>query len=470
MATYTGEGSWAGPGAPSGQQKGRLTYLITHGDVTSGTTSLTVRLRIYFETTWGVSDSSHDFDVTGNWPNTSGNIPRHSGDIDIPGGGGTLLIYDDTFTITPSYSTTYNRSFSASLTGINSISGTFATSKAIVIPRRPYGIPGTPTGMNVSNVSTGVARLNWNSPADWGGSGENRYRWEYEQVGGGKGSGTTANRYVDITPAVPGGSYRFRVQAYNDNLGNGGGDSSWSAWTSWTNPPNAPSNPQSLVLSNIVSTGFRAAWSAPSSWGGQTGSFEYQLRLTNDTIVQSGAPASSPIDFSGLTAGGTYKFRVRAYNDGGQSGWVETTVNLPAGPQDAPVLSLVNAGPIGAKLDWTDIANWGAETGTYTFKYGTDPAWAGAQTTVVVGLGPTPSEYTIPVTLQPNSTYYAQVEGVNSYGAGPDSNTVQWNTSAPPVYVKVAGSWRSCSAVYVKVAGSWRSVVRSWVKVAGVWR
>lgn len=392
--------------------------------VTSSTSSVTVTVKFYVGGDgWGFADNQR--------LNYGGNF---SGYTDFYNNGASqILVATKTLSVSTSYSSSVTRTATATLSG--AYNGAVPTkSVTITVPRRPYAAPSAPTSPYISNISQGSARTNWTATSNWGGSPANRYRVEYEHVEtGNTATITTANTYLDITPSVKGGTYRFRVQAYNDDLGNGGGTSSWSSWVTWTNPPDPPSVPTSVGVSNVTPTSARGAWSAPSNWGGQTGSYAYEFR-NGTTVIKSGGPASSPQDISGLSPGTAYNFRVYALNDGGTSSWVQVNFTTQTGiASDTGTPSVTNVAVTTASASWSasSTANGGG-TITYEWQVATDAGF-----TNVVKSGTTTGTNASITGLTAGTGYYFRVRPTTTYGAGNWKVSAQFTTKAGPVSTPV---------------------------------
>lgn len=535
------------------------------GDITAATASVTLTQRLHLESDKSLVDSSNLGYIR--WQSSDPGQSASNVNVNHGSSGGSTMFLSRSRVINTSYDSAINVYAAAVIQGITAVGTDMTVAEfSVVIPRRPYGTPSSLYAPAVS-VTASSGTISWSGPDDWGGSPASKY-WFQWSTSSDFSSYTTVvinapTSSVTVTGLNPNQTYYFRVQAYNTDLGNGGGAGSL-LYGSWTTLANLPTIPASSSVSNITVSSARIAFTSPTDWGGdntgnytvqvytdssytnqvwastnasgttrdvtgldngqtyyyrvgavnsagtgpwRTGSFttlsgvpsnpgapsvtgvaattanmawsasstanggghityEWQLSTVSNfsSIAKSGSTTATSVALTGLTPGVTYYSRVRATTTYGQSSYVTgTTFTTPSAPTSAPVLSLTNAGPISPAVSWTAISNWGAATGTYTLRYRV----AGGSWTTVTGL--TSTSYTLP-TLSPNTAYEAQVWGVNTYGAGPTSNTLSWTTSAPPVYTKVSGTWRPSAAVYVKVSGVWRTAVRVWVKVSGTWR
>lgn len=300
-----------------------------------------VTLRIYYNSSAGVSDSSHNFVVTGAWPNRSGNV---SGGISIPGGGGSLLIYDGGLRINKQYGTTTSASFNSSLTGIDywGSGQVITTSGTATAAARPYTAPTAPSSPTVARVSDTQQNLSWTNNPTTGGPYENVKI--QRRVGGGAWStiatlaGTTSS-YSDTTTAKD-GRYDYQVAASNS--------AGTSAYTR-TSPDvsTTPNNPTSIVATKNADGSISITWVDddslyPSNW---------RSRFNIQRSVNGGAYASVVTALAEGTRSwtdtspgvGTNTYQIQAYvpNTGQTpstlySGWATSNTVATTAPPNAP--------------------------------------------------------------------------------------------------------------------------------------
>lgn len=90
-----------------------------------------------------------------------------------------------------------------------------------------------------------------------------------------------------------------------------------------------------------------------------------------------------------------------------------------------------------------------------------DHVYSGSPGTVLLGSGT--------FSATPGSTIPVQASlGRLASGTGPSVINTTYTLGMPPVYVKVAGTWRAAVA-YVKVSGVWKQAT-VYKKVSGVWK
>lgn len=198
----------------------RLGYEITMSPsrVSSGTSSVTLRLRLYVWTRRSVYDSTNNWALSGNWSG-SGSVNISHGSAASWSTSNRTLIATRTITVSPLYGGTQRRTFSASLNGINAVPGTARVSGSFTVPRRPVSAPAAPTNLRVTRNSDGSQSLNWNNTSP--GSGARPYdriqirRWDtanntYRTIA----TVSTRTSYTDRT-TTSNQRYRYAVRANN---------------------------------------------------------------------------------------------------------------------------------------------------------------------------------------------------------------------------------------------------------------
>lgn len=135
----------------------RLGYEFSQSPSTvgSGTSSVTVTLKVYFWSRYSVSDSTNSYSITGDFSGSG------SASISHGGSGGTTLIRTLTRNVTPSYSATVKSDFDAEITGINAIPGTARTGGAWYTAKRPISPPDDHASISVSRSSDTRQNLSW---------------------------------------------------------------------------------------------------------------------------------------------------------------------------------------------------------------------------------------------------------------------------------------------------------------------
>jgi titin len=291
--------------------------------------------------------------------------------------------------------------------------GTSGTSNAVRFVVPPVGEPEAPRELVAEVVQGSFVRLRWVNVAN-----ERGYKVE-RRVDGGSGEwvqvGSTAANVVGFADQQleRGRTYVYRVRAYND-----AGDSPYSNTAAVTVPetPGAPPAPRELNAEVGGPLRVTITW---ADVAGETG-YKLERRLDGtETWTQAGTTAANVTSYvdERVDAGKTYVYRVRAFNDSGDSSYSNTdAVTLPAAPAvpAAPRLEVDLVAPRAARLAWTNVAN---ETGYRVQRRvdGTD-AWetirtVGADVTTITNDG-----------LEPGKTYLYRVIAFNAAGNSPPSN------------------------------------------------
>jgi fibronectin type 3 domain-containing protein len=179
----------------------------------------------------------------------------------------------------------------------------------------------------------------------------------------------------------------------------------------------SPTGPPSAPTSLVASAGNN---SAALTWQNVLGASSYNvLRGTasgGEGMTPIATVSSPTFQDNGLTNGTTYYYEVTAVNTFGQSGVSNEAFATPqAAAPAAPALS-------GAAGNGQAVLNWSAAAGaaSYNVYEGTS---SGGESSAPIATGITATTYTV-TGLTNGTTYYFQVVGVNSVGAGAISNEV----------------------------------------------
>lgn len=356
-------GSWQ---TGSGHQK-RLGYdfVQSPASVGEGTTSVSVTLKIYLETNWGIDDPSNTFTVSGGlWSESDSlNLDQDNGD--------QKLIWSQAKTINTSYSGSVTRSFSASLSGINVIPGTATVSGSHTVARRPYSAPSapsTPSAVLANITSTGIT-TNWSEPSNWGGNDSGDYELQIS-TSPTFASGVTTFTITNSTSKVIGSlssstTYYMRVRAYNGGDGNGGGYSAWSGTVSFSTV-GVPFAPASGSISGVTSTTAVATLTVNAGYAGLTTAGNSP---TGSRLQVSTSPAfTSPLTFNaaslvtvnatGLTPATLYYARVAHTNASGVSSYTSAGSFTTGAPAAIP--DYIKIGGV-----WRSMTPWVKVSGTW---------------------------------------------------------------------------------------------------------
>lgn len=167
------------------------------------------------------------------------------------------------------------------------------------------------------------------------------------------GANTTSYQNTGLTTGT---TYHYRIRSYN-SIGNSAYTSSVNSTTSGQSVtiPNPPINPAASAVSSLQ---INVSWSDNSL--NETG-FKIERSQNNSTwteIALVGANVSCYQNTTGLTASTIYFYRIRSYNNAGNSAYtlvVNATTQGAAVPPAAPSNPAANAiSPTTVVLTWTD--------------------------------------------------------------------------------------------------------------------
>ena len=202
----------------------------------------------------------------------------------------------------------------------------------------------------------------------------------------------------------------------------GGGSGALSSSVTFADPATVPAAPTGL-------TAAPGDASASLSWTASSGATSYTLLQSMSSggtysAVASGL-AGTTYTVTGLTNGTTYYYEVEAVNSAGTSSpssSASVTPSAAASPPAAPTGLTAAPGDGSASLSWT--ASSGASS--YTVLQSTSSG--GTYSAVASGL--TGTTYTV-TGLTNGTTYYYEVEAVNSAGTSAPSSSASVTPSAP---------------------------------------
>jgi fibronectin type 3 domain-containing protein len=275
--------------------------------------------------------------------------------------------------------------------------------------------PAAPTSLAASAVSSKQISLTWTDNS----SNESGFNIERSPDGstgwaqvGQVGANVTSYTDSSLSPST---TYYYRVDAYN-----GGGSSGYTNIASATTqaPPPPPAAPTSLNATAVSSSQINLSWTDNAT--NETGYYvERSTDGTNFTQIASLGVNATSYSSTGLSASTLYYYQVRAYNDGGPSGYsnVASTTTLATPPPAAPTNLTASAIPHGrVNLTWTDNAT--NETG-YFVERSTNASSGFSQ---IATLGANSTSYQ-DSSLTAGTTYYYRVRDANSGQYSGYSNT-----------------------------------------------
>jgi titin len=285
-----------------------------------------------------------------------------------------------------------------------------------------WSVPGAPSGLTATVLSTTSIRLNWNAPASNGGDAVRDYRIEYSTD-----NASTWNTYTDevsttttvtLTSLTPVTSYQFRVSAQN-GVNAGAVSNIVTATTTM-----APSTPGSLAVQSTTKDSVTLVWFAPTETGGSAITdyvVEYSVGTSGTwSTFADGTSTNLSTIVTGLNPGVTYLFRVKAVNAVGSSTTTATvTTTTPVDVPTAPRTLVATSGNGLVNLTWTAPAgNGGGAISDYEIDISTNDGLTWTQLSDSVS---TTASYSV-TGLNAGQTYRFRVRAVNSGGVSTNSN------------------------------------------------
>ncbi|MCP4137737.1 MAG: hypothetical protein GY754_42630 [bacterium] len=281
-----------------------------------------------------------------------------------------------------------------------------------------YPAPLAPENLITTNSTSGTIDLAWNDLSSF----EDGFSIERSNDGSAFTEITTvtanSTTYAD-SGLTPDTTWFYRVRAYNDI-----GNSAYSNIADTTTPDVAPADPAGLTALAVSASEITISWTDNS--GNESG---FRVERSPDgsaftEITTVAANATSYAD-SGLTPDTAWFYRVRAYNDIGNSAYSNTANAatpdvVPADPAGLTA-SAVSASEI--TISWND--NSGNESG---FRIERSPD--GSAFTEITTVAANVTSYA-DTGLTPDSAYFYRVRAYNDIGNSAYSNTA--NAATPDV-------------------------------------
>ena len=250
---------------------------------------------------------------------------------------------------------------------------------------------------------------------------------------------TTANRDTDI-PSPFTGQLAVLTDTKKIQLYDG---------TSWVNVSLAPpETPTSLSATALSTTSVSIAFTAGGANGSPITNYKYALSTNGGStygsfVALDPVDITSPITISGLTAGTTYYIKLKAVNDMGDSvASAAVSVSTLATP-DAPTSLSATPSSTSVSISFTPGAQGGSAITNYQYALSTNGGSTYGSFTAL-----DPADATSPITisgLSQGTAYYVKLKGVNTDGAGAESNAVSFTTFIAVDYLVVAGGGSGAS-------------------------
>ncbi len=302
-----------------------------------------------------------------------------------------------------------NQRYYIKLRGIND-GGPGDWSPSVAVTTTPVG---PPDNLIASDVNPFDTVITW-EPAT--GNGQLTYNLRYavgsadwEEVNG-------LSIYThQLTNLSPNTTYHVQVNSHNPS-----GTTAWSKEISFQTPPAPPQEaPTGLIITNLTDISLECTWHRMPKVSG------YVISYGTDTdAINLGEIKTQRIRqlFKNLVPESPYYFKVKSYNDTGESPWSNIlyafTKTTP--PMTAPSnVTLMDPQAFSVSVNWTTSIR----VNYYEVSVGTDPE-ASNQGDPVIVQDP-PYSYN---RLEPNGTYYLKVRQVNNGGPGPWSRIIKFQT------------------------------------------
>jgi subtilisin family serine protease len=301
---------------------------------------------------------------------------------------------------------------------VRAYQGPYPSSFSNVVSATTEPLPGAPTNLAATAVSSSRIDLTWTDNAT------SEAGFKIERSADGVNFSQIATRGANATTysntgLAAGILYSYRVRAYS-----GADHTDFSNLASATTRA-APSAPSNLAATAVSSSRIDLSWTDNSTY--ESG-FKIERSSDGVNFVELGTRAANFTTFSntGLAADTAYQYRVRAYDGTNHSAYSNvasaTTQSLAAAPTNLSAAAVSSSRIV---LSWTD--NAGNEAG-FKVERGTD----GVTFSQVAVLGANATTYSN-TNLVANTSYYYRVrayEGTNHSGY---SNTASAVTLSPPV-------------------------------------
>jgi hypothetical protein len=425
LTACSGGGGGSGDGPPPGMKTPVADLSGTWNITEDGTSNCPGEESYHYEYSIVVSQSGNNLTVSTPAGTFSGTIDgdRVAWTGSYPEDGGTTTITAMTLTVSNDGNSLSGTSSWNWSDNFESCSGTTQAINGARVPGTGP-LPDAPSGLNANAQSQSSIQLTWTDNADF----ETGYKLErsVSQFSGFSQIALLAENQVSYTDTGLNASttYYYRVRAYNAN-----GDSDYSNTTQATtfSVVSGPAAPSALNVNATSSSSISLTWSDNSN---DESGFELErstAEFSGFTLITSPNADQTSYTDSGLTPATTYYYRIRAYNNDGDSDYSNTAgattqaaATAPSAPSDL-VASATSSSQI--DLSWTDNAD--NETG---FKVERSTVQGSSYSQI----GTTAANVTTysSTGLNADTTYYYRVRAYNASGDSAYSNIASAATLA----------------------------------------
>lgn len=307
--------------------------------------------------------------------------------------------------------------------------------------------PNAPAGLMATPLSQTQMTLSW---AD---TSNNETGFKIERKTGTTGTwaqiGTSA---ANVSTYQDSGLTKKTLYVYRVRATNTFGDSAYSSEAQGTTKDDPPAAPSALTATAPAWNQVSLSWTDNSN--NETG-FKIERSVSGGSYVQIATVGANVTTYSDVTVTGatTYAYRVKAYNDGGDSAYSNiATVTTPNPPAPAAPTNLIATAINSAKIDLTWIDNSPVESG-FTLQRSPN---GGTTWSTIATPGANVTSYS-DTGVSASTTYSYRVCAYNVTGSSAWSNVASATTPQGPtatvLLLNVAGVSTSKIALY------WNGVV-----------
>lgn len=229
-----GVGKWSP--TTGGNNRGRLTWQIDQSPVSvgAGTASVTLKLRVWYESRFSVVDSSNAYTISGAWTGSGSKSVSHGAS------GGTTLLYDDTISVPTSTAGTVKRSFTAAFSGINATPSIPSVSGSHTVAKRPVNPPSAATDVTPTRSSDTKYTISWTPGA--GAASQRVERRTFGAAGWGAWQSVSGSLGAGVSSWTDTGTKANHAYAWRVITTNAGGSTPSSDSPTVRTTPAAPTN------------------------------------------------------------------------------------------------------------------------------------------------------------------------------------------------------------------------------------
>lgn len=453
--------TWGGYATGTSGRQFRIGYeFVTTAE---NSISVTVRLDMYLNVRYGVSDSSNSFVVDGGVWGRAGAVSA------VCSYNSTVLLWQQAQAFSKVYGSTQAKSFSSSLNGLDvfGMGTTASVSGTYTVAARSASAPSTPSAPSVSSILQNSATVNMVLPSNNGAAISATTCKLYTASTGGSVAATVNNASsattFNFSSLSASTTYWAAVSATN-----AAGTSGESARTSFTTAaataPDAPASPTASAITQMTAT---ITGVAPNANGGTITGYQWQVATDAafSNLIMDASITALVVNLTSLTAYSQYFVRFRANSYAGYSSWSPTlafytAATVPAAP-DMPSRGIKRFD--GGTFVITPATPRGTPVTGHTLQIATDIGF----TSIVSSTTGTSLVRTI-TSLAPGVQHYMRVNAQSALGDSPWSLGVVFRTETGLWYTNSVGD-EVPAELWFNDAGTWK-LAEIWQNQGGTWR